>query len=517
MYKKIGTLFLSTCILTTLLPVNEVNAKQGKSNSHQFNQLVKKEKANGHKLVKQKKDARNALKELPKSEEVSINYKDYVVDNVEKDELNYTHYTLYPEIKGKKAKDKEVKVHVNAQGKVVSINGDTDAKKVKPTNKVEISKNQAINTAFNNLKIPKKKANNLDRKVIKKAESEVDGKRNKYIYNIELVTVKPEVGHWAIKIDAQSGKVLEKINLANEAATTGTGKGVLGDQKKININSIAGGYSLEDLTHQGKISAYNFNNSTGNASLITNNTKSFDKKNQNSGVDANYYAAEVYNYYKNTHNRESYDDKGSPINSLTHVDVYGGHSNMNNAAWVGDKMIYNDGDGHTFTGLSGAKDVVAHEITHGVTQNTANLRYYGQSGALNESFSDVFGYFVDNDDWLMGEDVYTPGKEGDALRSMKDPKLYNQPEHMNSYVYTSRDNAGVHTNSGIPNKAAYNTISKIGQVKAEKIYYRALTQYLTSNSQFKDAKYALSQSALDLYDLQTAKEVWNAWNSVGVQ
>ncbi|MCO6062052.1 M4 family metallopeptidase, partial [Pseudomonas sp. MOB-449] len=92
--------------------------------------------------------------------------------------------------------------------------------------------------------------------------------------------------------------------------------------------------------------------------------------------------------------------------------------------------------------------------THGVTQETANLEYKDQSGALNESFSDVFGYFVDDEDFLMGEDVYTPGKEGDALRSMSNPEQFGQPAHMKDYVFTEKDNGGVHTNSGIPNKAA---------------------------------------------------------------
>ena len=185
--------------------------------------------------------------------------------------------------------------------------------------------------------------------------------------------------------------------------------------------------------------------------------------------------------------------------SLAHVNKFQGSDNRNNAAWIGDKMIYGDGDGRTFTALSGANDVVAHEITHGVTQETANLNYRNQSGALNESFSDVFGYFVDDEDFLMGEDVYTPGQNGDAL-SMSNPERFGQPSHMDDYVNTQSDNGGVHTNSGIPNKAAYNTIRSIGKGKAQQIYYRALTEYLSSNSNFSDAKEALYQSALDLYD-----------------
>ncbi|HCV1688324.1 TPA: peptidase M4 family protein [Staphylococcus aureus] len=421
--------------------------------------------------ITQKSDAVKALKELPKSENVKNHYQDYSVTDVKTDKKGFTHYTLQPSVDGVHAPDKEVKVHADKSGKVVLINGDTDAKKVKPTNKVTLSKDEAADKAFNAVKIDKNKAKNLQDDVIKENKVEIDGDSNKYIYNIELITVTPEISHWKVKIDADTGAVVEKTNLVKEAAETGTGKGVLGDTKNININSIDGGFSLEDLTHQGKLSAYNFNDQTGQATLITNEDENFVKDEQRAGVDANYYAKQTYDYYKNTFGRESYDNHGSPIVSLT----------------------------------------------HGVTQETANLEYKDQSGALNESFSDVFGYFVDDEDFLMGEDVYTPGKEGDALRSMSNPEQFGQPSHMKDYVYTEKDNGGVHTNSGIPNKAAYNVIQAIGKSKSEQIYYRALTEYLTSNSNFKDCKDALYQAAKDLYDEQTAEQVYEAWNEVGVE
>lgn len=123
---------------------------------------------------------------------------------------------------------------------------------------------------------------------------------------------------------------------------------------------------------------------------------------------------------------------------------------------------------------------------------------------------------MDNDDWLLGEDAYTPNIAGDALRSMSNPNQYGQPSHMNQYVYTQSDNGGVHINSGIPNKIAYNIINQLGQAKAEQIYYRALTLYLTSNSNFVNAKYALAQSAYDLYGQSEANTVWYAWYYAGV-
>ncbi len=189
---------------------------------------------------------------------------------------------------------------------------------------------------------------------------------------------------------------------------------------------------------------------------------------------------------------------------------------------MGDEMIYGDGDGYEFIPLSGSLDVVAHELTHAVTQYSADLQYVNQSGALNESFSDVFGYFVDPNNWDLGEAVYTPRVAGDALRSLSDPEKYGQPAHMKDYQFLppteEGDNGGVHINSGIPNKAAYLTINAIGKEKAEKIYYRALTTYLTPTSNFKQARATLLQSATDYdgYDSATYKAVENAWNQVGI-
>src|SRR5699024_8759221 len=231
------------------------------------------------------------------------------------------------------------------------------------------------------------------------------------------------------------------------------------------------------------------------------------------GVDAHYYAKAVYDYYLNTHDRNSYDDNAADINSVVHFD-----KNYNNAAWTGQYMVYGDGDGQTFNPLSGAKDIVAHELTHAVTERTANLEYVNQSGALNESFSDVFGYFIDPDNWMMGEDVYTPNQDGDALRSLKDPEKYDQPAHMDQFYTGAEDNGGVHINSGMPNKAAYLTIQSIGKEKAEQIYYLALTQYLTSNAEFSDAKIALKQAADELYghNSNESQSVAQAWTKVGV-
>ncbi|HHU6749949.1 TPA: M4 family metallopeptidase [Staphylococcus pseudintermedius] len=465
-------------------------------------------------IVKSKADANKALKELPS--DVKDHYKDYDVVDTFTDDLGYTHYTLQPVVDGVHAKDQEVKVHVDKDGKVVLINGDTTAKKVNPKNSVSISKEKALSTAFKAVDMKQSEASNLDEDVVKANAVEIDGEENKYVYHLELVTMEPDVSHWDLKIDAETGEVVEKTDLVAHAAARGTGRGVLGDTKSININSIDGGYSLEDVTGSAVMAAYTVNSATGSADLITDRDTNFTDDYQRAGVDANYYAKKVYDYYASKFNRHSYDNKDSDIMSVVHVNNYQGEDNRNNAAWIGDKMIYGDGDGTTFTALSGADDVVAHEITHGVTQETAGLVYRGQSGALNESISDTFAYFMDPGDALIGEDVYTPGRPGDALRSMSNPEQYNQPAHMRNYVNTSNDNGGVHTNSGIPNKAAYLTVDKIGQQQAEQIYYRALTTYFTSTSNFADAKASLTRAAMDLYGEEVARQVESAWEEVGV-
>ncbi|EGQ3563496.1 peptidase M4 family protein [Staphylococcus pseudintermedius] len=464
--------------------------------------------------VKSKADANKALKELPS--DVKDNYKDYDVVDALTDDLGYTHYTLQPVVDGVHAKDQEVKVHVDKKGQVVLINGEVNAEKVDPTNSVSISKDAALSTAFKAVDMKQSEASNLDEDVVKVNDVEIDGEDNKYVYHVELVTMEPDVSHWDLKVDAETGEVVEKTDLVAHAAATGTGRGVLGDTKRININSIDGGYSLEDVTGSAVMATYAFNPASGSADLITDPDTNFTDDYQRAGVDANYYAKKVYDYYASKFDRRSYDNRDSDIMSIVHVNNFQGQDNRNNAAWIGDKMIYGDGDGTTFTALSGADDVVAHEITHGVTQETAGLIYRGQPGALNESMSDTFAYFMDPGNTLIGEDVYTPRRPGDALRSMSNPEQFNQPGHMRDYVNTSSDHGGVHTNSGIPNKAAYLTVNKIGQEQAEQIYYRALTSYLTSTSNFADAKASLVRAALDLYGEDVARQVEAAWEEVGV-
>jgi len=239
-------------------------------------------------------------------------------------------------------------------------------------------------------------------------------------------------------------------------------------------------------------------------------------------------------FYKEILDRDSLDGNGMRLNGYVHYDA-----SYNNAFWDGSAMVFGDGDGVLFIDFTKSLDVIAHELTHGVTEFTAKLEYQDQSGALNESISDVFGSLVkqwaakqtaDKADWLIGAEVFTPEIDADALRSMKEPgKAYNnpmlgrdpQPDHMSRYVNMTDDNGGVHINSGIPNKAFYLTSVGIGGYAWEApghIWYGALqASHKTTNFQeFADTTYL---KAGQLYGSQGAEQqaVLSAWKEVGIR
>jgi len=247
------------------------------------------------------------------------------------------------------------------------------------------------------------------------------------------------------------------------------------------------------------------------------------------------WSGETYNFYKNLFDRNSIDTRGMRLDSTVH---YG--EKYNNAFWNGTQMVYGNGDGEIFQRFTKCIDVVGHELTHGVTQYEAALEYKGQAGALNESFSDVFGSLVkqyslkqtvDKADWLIGEGLFTGKINGIALRSMKEPgSAYNdptigkdpQPGHMNNYNPTQSDNGGVHINSGIPNRVFYLTAMELGRYaweKAGKIWYIALTERLRERSTFQNAANITVEVAGTLYGKSSLEQnaVKRAWDQVGIK
>ncbi|MGZ4113221.1 MAG: M4 family metallopeptidase, partial [Tumebacillaceae bacterium] len=298
----------------------------------------------------------------------------------------------------------------------------------------------------------------------------------------------------------------------NYTNATGSGKGVLGDTKTLHISNYSGTYYLEDHTKAmtGDIETYTFNNGTSSQYYITSTTTTF---NNPAAVDAHYYAGLVFDYYKGL-GRNSWDNAGGSIYSGVHYST-----GYNNAFWDGSQMVYGDGDGVQFRSLSGGYDVDAHELTHAVTQTTSNLTYSNQSGALNESWSDAQATVMDSGDWMIGEDVYTPSTSGDALRYMDNPALGGQPANMSGYVNTTSDNGGVHTNSGIPNKAFYNFATAIGsRTIAGKVWYTASRDYMTSSTNFSGARAATLSAVAALYGTGSSyySALQTAWSNVGI-
>ncbi|MET9434265.1 M4 family metallopeptidase [Streptomyces sp. NPDC006551] len=242
----------------------------------------------------------------------------------------------------------------------------------------------------------------------------------------------------------------------------------------------------------------------------------------------------TFDLFLNAYGRDSIDGAGLPLLATVHYD-----ENYGNAFWNGDQMVFGDGDDEIFLDFTLPVDVIGHELTHGFTQHTAGLEYFSQSGALNESVSDVFGSLVKqyalgqsaaDADWLIGEGLFHPNVQGTALRSMKAPgTAYDddvlgkdpQPGHMDDYVRTSRDNGGVHINSGIPNHAFYLAATELGGNAWERpgqIWYDVMTGgTLTPETRFDEFAKATVAAAKARYgDGAEIQAVMKAWSTVGV-
>ncbi|MBI5839260.1 MAG: M4 family metallopeptidase [Chloroflexi bacterium] len=251
-------------------------------------------------------------------------------------------------------------------------------------------------------------------------------------------------------------------------------------------------------------------------------------------------AGATYDMFFEVYGRNSIDNNGMRLDSTVHY-----QKGFDNAFWDGKQMVYGDGDEdlppaeQLFRRFTASLDVIGHELTHGVTQFEANLNYFSQPGALNESMSDVFGSLVKQRlrgdtagqaDWIIGEGLFTSNVNGVGIRSMKAPgTAYNdpvlgkdpQPAHMSNYVNTIEDNGGVHINSGIPNHAFYVASIEIGGnawEKAGQIWYKTLADKLNSTSNFQDAANLTFEAAGELFGANSLEQnaVKKGWEEVGI-
>jgi Zn-dependent metalloprotease len=359
----------------------------------------------------------------------------------------------------------------------------------------------------------------------------------KLAYKLEVYTKKP-LAKQDVFIDAVTGEVLHAYNKIHTAEVGGTANTKYAGTQSIQVDSLSPtSYRLREYARGGGIETYNMLKGTNYAAAVdfTDNDNIWNNINaqqDEAATDAHWAAEMTYDYFFGNHGRDSYDNAGTILLSYVHYDV-----NYANAFWDGTRMTYGDGDGVTYSALT-SLDVGGHEIAHGVTEYSANLIYQNESGALNESFSDIFGtaieFYADplNADWFIGEDFDI---NGNGFRSMSDPNSKGDPDTYLGVNWATgpNDNGGVHTNSSVQNywfyllsvggvgtndnNYSYN-VTGLGIDTAAAIAYRNLTVYLTQSSNYWDARIGAIQSAEDLYGpcsnavLETAK----AWAAVGV-
>ncbi len=478
------------------------------------------------------------------------NVDDYQVRKVEIDELRMAHTRVRQTLDGIPVWEGEAIVHLDAEGRLTTITDDLK-ETVAVNTKANISEKQALRYAMNAYsgKARMTDSPQVEMYIYRAAD------RDHLVYRVETPRLDGSADTSApvVFVDAHTGEIVDGY----DNLQTGTGSSLYSGTVSISTSLSGANYYMEDTTRrQG---TFNMNN-TGNTSTGTGGTQSrytdaddnWTATNARAGVDAHYGAAKTFDYYQTVHGRNGIDGNYGPGTttaaangvSIVASRVHFG-SGYNNAFWYQNMMSYGDGDGTTFSPLT-STDVCGHEMTHGVTERTANLTYSKESGALNESWSDIMGAMVElyadggvvsTNTWLIGEDIYTPGTAGDALRRMDNPNAVGDPDHYSLRLYpgtctpsSANDQCGVHTNSSISNHAYYlmaaggtNRVSGvavtgIGGTDAAKIFYRALTVYMTASTNFAGARTATLNAATDLFGSSSAQynTVATGWCAVGV-
>ncbi len=358
------------------------------------------------------------------------------------------------------------------------------------------------------------------------------GSNKELVYQFNIYAESP-LGRYNIEVDAITGEVMNFYNKLHHVTQPGTGVSMYDGTVDILVDFNGSEYSLSEETRG--IHTYDLLNGTnyGSAVSMTDPDNHFETTRNQAGVSAHFGAEVTYDYFLDNFGRNSYDDSGADINSYVHYST-----NYFNAFWDGFRMTYGDGDGVRASALV-SLDIVGHEITHAVTEHSAGLVYSYESGALNESFSDIFGQsiefvnFPETASWNLADQIYFDGVS--MIRSMSNPNSQGQPDtYLGDLWFTgSADNGGVHYNSGVQNywyyllveggsgtnDFGYNfNVSSIGLEAAQQIAYRNLTIYLTPISGYNDARVGAEQSAIDLFGFGSFEHlaVVEAWNAVGV-
>ncbi|AJD25501.1 M4 family metallopeptidase [Clostridium botulinum] len=494
-----------------------------------------------------------------------------------KDDKGKTHYHTIYEVEGIPVYYGRIVFTTEKDSTMNSINGrvDTVFENGNWKNKIKLLKEDAIAKAKADIK--DQKSNN------EKAEL--------YLYNFEgkpyvvyLVNAMTDSGNWNVFVNAEDGSIVNKFDttptlvenkdkklpnakkikdeaeknetkkanannvnsvidvqgqsvkgvgrtsldgLVNIDLTYGNGQYYLKDNnRKIYIYDLKNQVSEQDISYYVRYYYGRHNQMLLNRSeLVSNYNNNFVNNNQVNSVDAYVNMGKSYDYYKNKLSRNSIDNRGMNVKGFVHVD-----RNYPNAFWFGpyDSMFFGDGNGIYFSSLAKALDIVGHELSHGVTEKQSNLVYANESGALNESFSDIMGTAIEGKNFELGEDCWIPSAQyGPIMRDMKNPARGGQPAHMKDYDRKpmNEDNGGVHKNSGIINHAAYliaDGFEKMGAKDSKdimgKLFYIANCYYWDQTTDFAKCRNDVVRVAKDLYgdNSREVEIVKNAFDKVGV-
>ncbi|MGH7599339.1 MAG: M4 family metallopeptidase [bacterium] len=379
-------------------------------------------------------------------------------------------------------------------------------------------------------------------------KAEIAAANMKLVYRFDIYAAKP-LGRDYIDVDAKTGKVVNQITRIHDVDFAGTGASLYNGTVSMTVDQVTGSsYRLQEngnTVRGADIRTFNMNNGTSYTAATDFTSTSANGPWDGAGVSAHWGAEATYDYYFIKHNRNSLNNAGFTLLSYVHTNLIGmGYPNNVNAFWDGSRMTYGDGDGVNYFPLV-CLDVVGHELTHGVTEFSSNLIYQNESGALNESFSDIFGnaveVFKENSalnsgfplaTWRVGEDMSASGL---GIRNMANPNQFSDPDtYQGTFWFTGTgDNGGVHTNSGVQNfwfyllveggsgtndvGYAYNVVG-LGLTDAARIAYTNNNSFLTSSSNYDAARNGAIAAAQGLFGAgsQQALSTAEAWLAVGV-
>ena len=467
-----------------------------------------------------------------------------------KDQIGYSHYRYQQFYKNHKVLYGEFIVHQQADGFVKSANGRLITGLNLGSNAM-VSQGQALESALNYMKAKRYlwqnpameselKRQEGDQKATYYPKGELvyapNNHRATYLatdyrltWNFKIYTDDKDVPAKTVFVDAVTGAVIHSTDLSM-VCSSGTGTSAFNGSVAVKT-LLSGSYTSHNDCQATDIYVYNCNGGGAANTLYSDGDNTWTATSQQSAVQCQYGAAQVYSYYLGEHSRSSWNGTSGDMIAYNNA-----NAGQNNACWgcTGNSAIFYAGNTSASTDDWNSLDIVGHEFTHGVTQVAAGLVYQNESGALNESYSDIFGEMVES--WSVGNCDFLVGADRGAIRSFSNPNAFNDPDtYLGTNWYTgTSDHGGVHTNSGVQNfwfylisnggsgtndlGKSYN-VTAIGRFKARDIAYRALELYETSSTQYIDARAATLRAAFDLYGgcSPEIQAVGDAWHAVGVE